>query len=283
MKGGIWVESALGMGTAIHFTAEFGLQEVPATAAADRLGLSGLDVLIVDDNETNLRILAETVRSWEMNPTGAARGAEALEILARRSFDVVLLDMEMPGMNGFEVAGRIRQLWPPLSSRILAFNSLGPGGNARRDLEVGDCLSKPVRYSDLLRSIQRLTGRRTDGGGPGENQPDVQAVPARALKILVADDNPVNRTVARRLVEKEGHSVVLADNGRHAVEAYEREPFDLILMDVQMPEMDGLEATAAIRSMEAGLGRVRIPILAMTAHAMTGDRERCLASGMDRS
>ena len=281
MKGGIWVESALGMGTAIHFTAEFGLQEVPATAAADRLGLSGLDVLIVDDNETNLRILAETVRSWEMNPTGAARGAEALEILARRSFDVVLLDMEMPGMNGFEVAGRIRQLWPPLSSRILAFNSLGQGGNARRDLEVGDCLSKPVRYSDLLRSIQRLTGRRTDGGGPGENQPDVQAVPARALKILVADDNPVNRTVARRLVEKEGHSVVLADNGRHAVEAYEREPFDLILMDVQMPEMDGLEATAAIRSMEAGLGRVRIPILAMTAHAMTGDRERCLASGMD--
>jgi two-component system sensor histidine kinase/response regulator len=296
MNGRTWLESELGRGTTVHFTAEFALQDAAVEIPEwEETGLSGLEVLVVDDNDTSRRILVEAVQSWQMKPTGAASGEEALRALERRTFDLMLLDMRMPGMDGVAVADAIRQRWPRLGSRVLSLCSLGQRADADRDraLNAEAYLCKPVKRSDLLASIQALMrgaeDARTEAGtrpSPRGNAAD--RVPERVLKVLVAEDNLVNQTVARRLLEKRGHRVVVADNGLRAVEAFEREEFDLILMDVQMPEMDGFEAAAAIREREAhpstrgpGCRCGRVAILGLTAYAMAGDRERCLSSGMD--
>jgi signal transduction histidine kinase/CheY-like chemotaxis protein/streptogramin lyase len=303
MNGRVWLESEVGKGTTVHFTAEFGQPEA-SSGLPEReqpVDIRGLEVLVIDDNDTNRRILVELTRSWQLKPTPAKSGEAALRLLEQQSFDLVLLDIQMLGMDGFEVAGRIQQRWPRLGTKIVVLGSVGQRGDAdrRRALNIRAHLSKPVKPSDLLEAIQSLftdglersgeSERSRQPWSPTPESPSVRRL-GRALRILVAEDNPVNQTVARRTLEKQGHTVVVADNGRHALQAFENGQFDLILMDVQMPEMDGFEAVAAIREREAltsrgepgtGPGRGRIPIIAMTAYAMMGDRERCLKVGMD--
>ncbi|MGC9971737.1 MAG: response regulator [Bryobacteraceae bacterium] len=294
MNGHVWLESEVGKGTTVHFTAEFGQPEAPSELPKPKqpVDIRGLKVLVIDDNDTNRRILVELAKSWQLNPTPAESGEAALRLLEQRSFDLVLLDIQMPEMDGFEVAGRIQQRWPRLGTKIVVLSSIGQRGDADRcrGLDIRAYLSKPVKPSDLLEAIQAVCSRGLERSGESERSrqprrptpesPSLRRL-GRALRILVAEDNPVNQTVARRTLEKQGHTVVVADNGRRALEVFESGPFDLILMDVQMPEMDGFEAVAAIREREALTARGRIPIIAMTAHAMTGDRERCLKVGMD--
>ena len=293
MKGCIRIESELGKGTTMHFTAEFGLRQAPETPPeAAPLDLANLAVLVVDDNNTNRRILVETTGNWRMLPTAAESGGAALRLIERQPFDLVLLDLQMPDMDGFEVAEQIQRRWPRLGARIIVLSSLGQRGDAERcrALNVGAYLCKPVQQSDLLESIQTVLRRSlasalavapelvTQHSLRQNRGPEAAA---RTLNILVAEDNPVNQTVARRMLEKAGHRVVLADNGQRAVDAVAGEHFDVVFMDVQMPVMDGFEAVAAIRRREEAEKSGRIPIVAMTAHAMAGDRDRCLAAGMD--
>ena len=299
MKGRVWIESELGKGTIVHFTAQFGLREPPADLLeASPVNLANLQVLVVDDNDTNRRILVETIRGWRMVPTPAESGGAALGLLEERSFDLVLLDLQMPGMDGFEVADRIQQRWPRLSVNIVVLSSLGQRGDADRcrALNVGAYLCKPVKCSDLLESIEGVLRRGKASGDAAELvtrhslRESRGPESTRALNILVAEDNPINQTVARRMLEKAGHRIVVAANGQLAVDALSIEHFDVVFMDVQMPVMDGFEAVAEIRRREEAAKRGdpgysrwsgRTPIIAMTAHAMAGDRDRCLAAGMD--
>jgi PAS domain S-box-containing protein len=294
MCGRMWVESQPGQGSTFHFTARFGL----STAAALREPrgqperLHGLPALVIDDNATNRRILDEMLRGWRMKAMTADGGEAGLAQLRaaaerREPFALVLLDVMMPEMDGFEVARRIKAD-PVLAGTTIIM--LSSGDQARdaalcRELGVGRYLVKPVKQSDLLDSIITLLARveleAQSARCPTEPAPPPPpAAEGRSLHVLLAEDNVVNQKLALRLLEKMGHSVVVANNGREAVEAVGREAFDLVLMDVQMPEMGGLEATVAIRLREA-VTRAHLPIIALTAHAMKGDRERCLEAGMD--
>ncbi|MFM9964144.1 MAG: response regulator [Planctomycetaceae bacterium] len=288
MGGHLWVESEEGKGSAFHFLVRFGLSAgAPAHSWMRLEGLAGLPVLVVDDNRTNRRILEDTLTNWGMQPTLAADGPAALALLdsaATRGtpFRLALLDVMMPDMDGFEVAEHIRRN-PRLSDCMLVMlSSAGQTENSERcqSLGIARYLIKPVKQSDLQATILRVLG------APAEPDrapvPTVAQVPEprRSRKILLAEDGLVNQQVARELLESRGHQVVVVNNGREAVEALERGLFDLVLMDVQMPEMDGFEATAAIRKKEQTSGQ-HMHIVAMTAHAMKGDRERCLKAGMD--
>jgi signal transduction histidine kinase/DNA-binding response OmpR family regulator len=296
MGGRIWLESEVGSGTIVHFTTIFELSDAPASVPAglDPADLRGLEVLVIDDNATNRHILRELLKGWQMNPTLAESGLVGLQLLEERAFDLLLLDIHMPDMDGFTVAGHIQQRWPQSEMKIAALTSGGlPGDGERcRALGIHAYLRKPVKASDLLEAIQTLFKQGVQHEGKARpalvtrhslREARSQPQPVRKLTILLAEDNPINQTLARRILEKEGHTVVVASNGRLALEASQNRTFDVILMDVQMPELDGLEAAEAIRQREAETPspHPRIPIVAMTAHAMTGDRERCLASGMD--
>jgi two-component system sensor histidine kinase/response regulator len=285
MGGRLGVESTLGQGSTFYFTASFGVQTEPASrgVAAEPERLRGLSVLVVDDNATNRQILGEMLGQWQMRPTlvdGAAAAMRSLEAArqAGEPFALVLLDAHMPDVDGFMLAERIHG-HPELAGATVMMLS-----SADQPIEAGRCqnlglaahLTKPIKQADLRRAILEVLGADAAKVRPAVMAPP----PCRPLHVLLAEDNAVNQRLAVRLLEKQGHSVVLTDNGRQALEALEREPFDLVLLDVQMPEMDGLEAAAAIRAREAGTGR-HVPILAMTAYAMKGDRERCLAAGMD--
>jgi len=244
--------------------------------------------LVVDDNATNRLVLVELLRSWEMHADAVADGPAALTALgdamrAGTPFAVAVLDGQMPGMDGITLAARIRgDADLHTTSLILLTSSDQPGDAARcREIGVAAYLTKPVVVPwDLLRCIRTALA----GNGGGERVRVVareQAIPgASGLRILVADDNVVNCAVVKHLLEKLGHVVLAVANGRQVLDALERDRFDLVLMDLQMPEMDGLDATRAIRAAEGDSGR-HLPIVALTAHAMKGDRERCLAAGMD--
>ena len=292
MGGTIWVESEPGQGSTFHFTAQFGLQpQADIAALTDRaVDLKDLDVLIVDDNATNRRILEEVLGQWEMRPIAAGSGSAALEILedaerSGRKFAWLLLDIQMPNMNGLELVEEIRKRRLAGQAPIIVLTSAGrPGDIARyKKLGIAACLIKPVRQSELLDRIRVVLAQ-----GPGESTQPGTAAPAgaevsacrRPLRILLAEDNVVNQKVAARLLEKQGHAVTVVSDGKGALDALRAAMFDLVLMDVQMPEMDGIEATAIIRSKEQ-VTRQHLPILALTAHAMKGDRERCIESGMD--
>jgi PAS domain S-box-containing protein len=288
--GRLEVESAPGRGTTFHFLLPFEVAtDVPASRPVDPERVRGLSVLVVDDNATNRRILEETLAGWEMRPTCVEGGEQALAALeqaqrAGEPFTLVLLDAQMPGMDGFMLAETIKQRPELAVATVMMLSSAGqPGSMARRrELGITTHLTKPVKQAELWKAILAALGE--DGGERGaqrvERQPEALHAPRSALHILLAEDNPFNQKLALGLLGKEGHSVVVVGNGTEAVARAEREAFDLILMDVQMPEMDGFQATAAIRRREAASGR-RTPILAMTAYAMKGDRERCLAAGMD--
>jgi len=294
MAGKMWVESSEGQGSTFHFTARFAAVETKVQPASPALQteLQGLSVLIVDDNETNRRILCEMTRGWGMKPLATESGATALAALeiGRQKgdpFQLLLIDCHMPVMDGWELAERIQTITRgkgEVEVTVLMLTSGGQSGEAGRCRRVGISayLLKPVLKADLRAAILAALSERRN------KVSDVPALVTRhtlresanKLRILVAEDNAVNQAVILRVLQKMGHTPVLAQNGKEAVALAMTEKFDAVFMDVQMPEMDGLAATAAIRESEKSSG-THLPITAMTAHAMKGDRERCLESGMD--
>ena len=286
MGGRMGLVSEAAKGSVFDFTASFGIQSadtVPESVANTRL--SNLRVLVVDDNATNRRILDGILRSWGMHATLAANGREALELLSAtdqkaQRFALILTDSRMPQMDGFQLVERIRQTPQLEAATVLMLSSAHSTEDAARARELGlsSYLIKPVRRSALLSAITEALV-----GSPGLAEESVEpAKPSRAksLRVLVAEDNAVNRKLASSILQRAGHSAILVTNGREAVDAVEREQFDVVLMDVQMPVMGGFEATRLIREREAGSGR-RTPIIAVTAHAMKGDKEACFEAGMD--
>src|SRR5580692_3986282 len=291
MNGVMWVESEEGRGSIFHFTAHFGRPASPAKQAAESepVKLRDLPVLVVDDNSTNRKILEEMIANWRMKPVVAPNGAAAMEALERAHqsgtpFRLVLLDGHMPDMDGFEVAARVKQDPQLHGAKVILLTSAGRSEDVARAKAVGvAALSKPVKQSELWDAIVtalNVPGQQKTRGASSSAAARTRARAQQPLRVLLAEDNPVNQEVALRLLERRGHSVIVAENGRQALTAIERHKFDLVLMDVQMPEMGGLEATQLIREKEKSTGG-HLPIVAMTAHAMHGDRERCIAAGMD--
>jgi two-component system sensor histidine kinase/response regulator len=245
-------------------------------------------VLVVDDNDTNRRILEEILTVWGMRPTLADGGNSAMAALDRavaagKPFPLAIIDFQMPDIDGFDLARRIKARPELATTMIMMLSSIGHRGDGAKCKELGiaSYLTKPVRQPLLLEamlSVLSLNGRTHDRGVVVTRHTISEA--RRSLRILVAEDNAVNRHLVTALLGKRGHTIVSAVNGREALAAATAGGFDIVLMDVQMPEMDGLEATAAIRKLEASSGK-HVPIIALTAHAMKGDREICMAAGMD--
>jgi CheY-like chemotaxis protein len=287
MNGRIWVKSELGHGSQFHFTVRLDNVANPAPRQRPALtaNLRGLRVLIVDDNETNCRILRDALSRWEMRPMIATSGFDALRELDRAVVDMdpytlILTDFNMPSMDGLELVVKIRERVDTSATFIMMLTSSGQRSDAARcrSLGVTSYLVKPIRLSELRDAMLRLL---TSTVMSRESQrARIQPGATRSLNILLAEDNAVNQLVMLRLLAKHGHRVSVAATGRQALEAHARERFDLVFMDVQMPELDGFEATREIRRREGAAG-ARLPIVALTAHAMSGDRERCLDAGMD--
>ncbi len=293
MGGEIGVTSVEGRGSTFWFTAEFGKQPPRERPAGDhRADLRGVRVLVTDDNATNRLILAEQLASWGVRHVEAENAAQVIDFLrAARAesdpFRVLITDMQMPDTDG-ESLGRAVKADPDLRDTFLVMmSSFGSRGDAKRLKEAGFAayLIKPVRQSQLYDCLAVVLG----GGDAKAKTPAVPLITRHSLhedrrgrvRILLAEDNKTNQQVALGVLAKLGYSADVVVNGREAVQALEKNLYDLILMDVQMPEMDGLEATRAIRSGTTGAPNPRIPIVAMTAHALKGDREICLEAGMD--
>jgi two-component system sensor histidine kinase/response regulator len=288
MGGRIWVVSTPGQGSAFHFTARFGVStSVGSERPVDTARLKGTRVLVVDDNLTNRRILDDLLARWGMKPTLAEDGQCALRILEQafdehEPFALLLTDGNTTDMGGFHLVQEIRK-HPALSvATIMMLTSGGQREDAARCRALGlaGYVTKPVGEAELLDAVLRATGSTHSDATRAPVTARGLPKQRRSLRILLTEDNVVNQLVASRVLEKQGHRVVTSGNGREALARLDQERFDLILMDVEMPDIDGLEATALIRQKEKTTGG-RIPIIAMTARAMKGDRERCLAAGMD--
>jgi CheY-like chemotaxis protein len=244
--------------------------------------------LIVDDNEINCRILRDTLSHWGMKVAVVSNGAAALAAIesasfSKQPFSLVLVDQQMPDMDGYTLIERMRAISTSYPATIMMLTSLSQIGNSERCRQLGvfKCLVEPIAQNELLKAILDAIHPSPICGGFSPPVMAMQTRQARSQsKILLAEDNRVNRMLALKLLEKAGYSVSTAEDGGAALRAFESGSFDLILMDVQMPGMDGFEATAAIRQRERLTG-AHIPIVAMTAHAMKGDHERCIAAGMD--
>ncbi len=285
MGGRLWVESAPGQGSTFHFTAAFDVVEISEARGPEPL-LAELPVLIVDDNAVNRRILHAQLTRWHTRPTAVESGRVALEVLseaahAGRPFVLVILDVNMPDLDGFQVAEQIVSRSELAGATIMMLSSSGQHGETARcrELGVSAYLTKPIQAAELHEAICRVLQRRSAAPAPAPRR-RTTARASRPLRILLAEDNVVNQRVAVGLLSNRGHEVVVAENGAEAVAALERESFDVVLMDVQMPVMGGFEATTLIREREQQNG-AHTRIIAMTAHAMAGDRERCLEAGMD--
>ena len=288
MGGEIWAESKYGCGSTFHFTSWF---DLPAPGQVEPMHprpvvVSGTRVLVVDDNETNRRILEEMLLNWGMVPVTvsdvpSALGALREAFLAGEMFPLVLTDANMPEHDGFTLAERVKQD-SELSSTVIMMLTSGdrPGDISRcNELSVAAYLLKPVKQSELFDAIVMALGvTAAEDEYRGDRRASDESIPP--LRILLAEDSLVNQKLAVGLLQRHGHSVVVANHGREVLGALESDRFDLILMDVQMPEMDGLETTEIIRARERDTDS-HVPIVAMTAHAMQGDRQRCLKAGMD--
>jgi PAS domain S-box-containing protein len=296
MGGRMWVESAVDKGSSFHFTARLGLQQ---TSRVEYLGEKGpskslyfaplgprlLTCLVADDNAATRSTLVELLGAWQMAATAVDSGSAALEAMRQaaqmgRPFGIVLMDIHLPDLAADTLKSELER-HPVLVPSIILLTSGDPRDAARCSALGGlPAVSKPIRQSELLEAIQRIVSQNRSSGPVGPTAPPPAQSPIRPLRILLAEDNAINQCLAARLLEKQGHSVSVAGNGKEALAALERERFDLVLMDVQMPDMGGFEATAHIRKRERDTGG-HIPVIALTAHAMKGDRERCLDAGMD--
>ena len=301
MGGCLWVESDIGKGSVFHFTIRLIEPPRPAvTSPPDLSRTQNLHVLVADDNVSTRRILREMLVNWKMHPTVVDGGRAALAELQRRAaegraYPLVLLDAAMADVDGFAVAAEIRNQPLLAAATIMMLSSAHQHEDVVRcaELAVAAHLIKPVNQSDLLDAIlttvvqRQLAPPATPRVCPppaGDPAPNGSGPQQRQLRVLVAEDNAINRRLVMSILEKRGHVVVAAETGVQALEALERERIDVVLMDIQMPEMDGLEATAEIRRREAlhtECEGLRLPILALTAHAMKGDEDRCLRAGMD--
>ena len=286
MGGRIEVESAVGQGSTFRFKACFEAARSAPAPPGRAVNLEGIATLVVDDNFTNRLILQEMLAGWGIHAVLAENGPAALRrideaVAAGQPFALVLLDAHMPGMDGFELAEEIRKRPELAVGTLMMLSSAGRRGDAARCRELGMAayLTKPVTRLELLRAIQQVLGKGS-AEYPATAFLTRHSVGESGRRALLAEDNPVNQALAVRLLQKQGWLVEVASNGREAVEKFKAGGYDVVLMDVQMPEMDGFEATAGIRAIEAA-GGGHVPVIAMTAHAMKGDRERCLAAGMD--
>jgi PAS domain S-box-containing protein len=292
MGGRIWVESEVGKGSTFHFTVDF---SVPAGARvrpqpAKLVVLEGLQVLVVDDNPTNRRILGEVTARLGAKSTQADGAAAALSALQQAAvagwpFQLILLDSHMPDVEGFDLAAQIKRNPEFADTTMIMLTSASQRGDAARCRELGIAayLTKPVGQAELLEAIRCVLGSKQESADPSPivTRNSLRGVPhSSSRRILLAEDNAINQKLATRLLEKRGHTVVVAADGYQALAALDKEPFDLVFMDVQMPGMDGFEVTKALREKEKTTGD-HLRIVAMTAHAMKGDRERCLKAGMD--
>ncbi len=285
MGGKIWLESEEGKGSTFHFTARFGLgadhTHDKKSAVTD---LENVPVLVVDDNPTNRLVLAKMLSKWNMHVVIAESGAQALAEVEKakglgEEFQLVLTDCHMPEMDGFQLVGELRRLGMD-NSIIMMLRSDDTFEAIAKCRKIGTNihLTKPIKQSALLRSI--LHTLDTKSARSAQTRDSGLPAADKTLHVLLAEDNLVNQKVGMRMLEKQGHTVVVANDGVEAVSAWEKDSFDLILMDIQMPNMNGYETTASIRDKETHTG-THIPIIAMTAYAMKGDKERCIESGMD--
>ena len=287
MGGPIWMDSKIGVGSSFHFALTFETCQIiqPATTSVE--GLSQAQVLVVDDNSSSRRILAETLRAWGMEPWEADSGTAALSVMEQahesgKRIRMALVDAHMPGMDGFELVSHLRQNVNFGGAIVMLLTPLRQRGDAERCRELGlpRYVLKPVHKPELLKAILTALGQEQDLSAARNTARLVARASLGHLRILVAEDNLASQFLMVRMLGKMGQEVVVANNGKEALEKLAGASFDLIFMDVQMPEMDGYTTTAKIREQEKKNGD-HIPIVAMTAHAMKGDRERCIAAGMD--
>jgi CheY-like chemotaxis protein len=288
MGGSLWAESVLGQGSTFHFTALFGRStSAGLREPAEGARLRGIRVLVVDDNLANGSALAKVLASFGMEPTVERDAQSALHTLERahelhQPFPLVLTDAQFPGIDGFRLAEEIRRRPCLHLATMMMLTSEGQRGDAARCRELGikAYLTKPIGQDELLDAILRTVVSQPEASSTTLTTRHSLREEQASLRILLVEDNLVNQVMATRLLEKHGHEVVLACDGREAIGRIDKARFDLVLMDVQMPEMDGFETALAIREKEKTTGG-HLPIVALTAHAMQVDRERCFAAGMD--
>ncbi|MEW5900749.1 MAG: response regulator, partial [Acidobacteriota bacterium] len=290
LGGRIWVESTAGQGSRFHFTAYFGLQHAGTQKASPAAAppLAGLPLLLVEDNATSRLYLRQWTSHWGLKTKEAQSADEAIVILEQakeknKPFRIILLDATLPANDSFITLDYIKDNPEIASSIIMMMSSTSSRVDATPWLKLGisSHLSKPIKPTDLKKSLLQLLGLSAKPDEQAAAETQLSASPIRqTYRILIAEDNLVNQRVAIYMLEKQGHQVLGAMNGEEALEALEKGNYELILMDVQMPKMDGFQTTRTIREREKKTG-LHIPIVAMTAHAMKGDRERCLEVGMD--
>ena len=285
MGGEIWVDSESGRGSTFCFTGLFGCEVAEPPIPGPRCERPGVAALVVDNNATNREILAELLAEYGVAARLAASGEEALAMLEASGQDVslILADQDMPGMNGFAFLDRWRKSRGPSAATIMMLTATGSAGDAARCRELGltASLFKPILRAELLETLDRaLRAPSPPEVSARRNRAKTRREKIGGLRILIAEDRPENQAVLQGLLKKGGFIAKTVNNGREALAALEKQSFDAVLMDIHMPELDGLAATAAIRDKEGAAG-ARLPIIAVTAHAMPGDRERFLEAGMD--